>query len=75
MGQPDWLTVTLAVYAFLGTALGFTAAGNTPTSPGEVAQAAVEVDATPPPEGYQPRHVAQPGETPNAAGPHLHFEG
>lgn len=29
-GQPDWLTVTLAVYAFLGGALGATAAGNTP---------------------------------------------
>lgn len=29
-GQPVWLTVTLAVYAFLGGALGFTAASNTP---------------------------------------------
>ena len=30
-GQPTWLTVTLAVFAFVGTALGFTAASNTPT--------------------------------------------
>lgn len=28
-GQPAWLTVTLAVFAFVGTALGFTAAANT----------------------------------------------
>ena len=27
-GQPVWLTVALAVFAFIGTALGFTAAGN-----------------------------------------------
>lgn len=30
-GQPVQLTVALAVYAFVGTALGFTAASNTPT--------------------------------------------
>lgn len=30
-GQPVWLTVALAVFAFVGTALGFTAAANTPT--------------------------------------------
>lgn len=29
--QPTWLTVALAVYAFLGGALGMTAASNTPT--------------------------------------------
>jgi hypothetical protein len=29
-GQPQWLTVALAVYGFLGTALGATAASNTP---------------------------------------------
>jgi len=28
-GQPVWLTVALAVFAFVGTALGFTAASNT----------------------------------------------
>lgn len=28
-GQPVWLTVSLAVFAFLGTALGLTAASNT----------------------------------------------
>lgn len=28
-GQPTWLTVALAVYAFVGTAFGFTAAANT----------------------------------------------
>jgi len=30
-GQPVWLNVSLAVYGFLGTALGLTAAANTPT--------------------------------------------
>ena len=29
-GQPAWLTVTLAVYGFIGTAIGFTASANTP---------------------------------------------
>lgn len=29
VGQPTWLTVTLAVFAFLGVGLGFTAAANT----------------------------------------------
>ena len=28
--QPDWLTVALVVYAYIGTALGLTAASNTP---------------------------------------------
>lgn len=28
-GQPTWLTVTLAVYAFLGGAIGYTASSNT----------------------------------------------
>jgi hypothetical protein len=27
-GSPDWLKVTLSVYAFLGTAIGATAASN-----------------------------------------------
>lgn len=30
--QPSWLTVTLAVYAFLAAGLGVTAAQNTPRS-------------------------------------------
>lgn len=30
--QPVWLTVALAVFAFLGTGLGIVAAGNTPSS-------------------------------------------
>ena len=30
-GQPDWLTVALAVYAFLGTGVGYTASANTST--------------------------------------------
>lgn len=30
MGQPTWLNVVLAVFGFTGTALGFTAASNTP---------------------------------------------
>lgn len=29
-GTPTWLTVTLAVFAFVGAGLGFTAATNTP---------------------------------------------
>ena len=29
-GQPVWLTVALAVYAFVGGAIGFTARANTP---------------------------------------------
>lgn len=29
-GQPVWLTVGLAVYAFVGGAIGFTARANTP---------------------------------------------
>lgn len=31
-GQPVWLTVALAVYGFIGTAIGFTASANTPAS-------------------------------------------
>ena len=31
-GQPLWLTVALAVYGFIGTAIGFTASANTPAS-------------------------------------------
>lgn len=31
-GQPTWLTVALAVFAFIGTALGATAASNVQTS-------------------------------------------
>lgn len=30
-GQPTWLTVALAVYAFLGTGVGYTASRNTPS--------------------------------------------
>ena len=33
LGQPVWLTVALAVFAFVGTALGFTAAGNVNDDP------------------------------------------
>ena len=33
--QPTWLTVSLAVYAFVGPALGLTAASNTPTGDGD----------------------------------------
>lgn len=32
-GQPVWLTVALAVYAFVGGALGFVAQANTPNEP------------------------------------------
>lgn len=32
--QPTWLTVTLSVYAFLGGAIGYAAASNTPTTEG-----------------------------------------
>lgn len=34
-GQPVWLTVALAVFAFIGGALGLTAAANTPKPPSE----------------------------------------
>jgi len=30
-GQPEWLTIALAVFGFLGTAFGFTASSNTDT--------------------------------------------
>ena len=30
LGQPSWLTVLLAVYGFVGGAIGFTAQANTP---------------------------------------------
>lgn len=36
VNQPTWLTVTLGVYAYLGTAFGFVAASNTNTAPPEV---------------------------------------
>lgn len=29
-GQPPWLTVTMAVFVFVGAGLGFTATANTP---------------------------------------------
>ena len=32
-GQPTWLTVVLAIFAFIGTALGATAASNVQTAP------------------------------------------
>lgn len=33
-GQPVWLTVALAVFAFIGTGLGFVAQANTPVEYG-----------------------------------------
>lgn len=33
LGQPTWLTVALAVFAFLAAGLGLTAASNTPSTP------------------------------------------
>lgn len=35
LGQPVWLTVALAVFAFLGVGVGYTAAQNTPSSKAE----------------------------------------
>ena len=35
-GQPTWLIVAMSVYAFLGGALGLTAASNTDTSAGQI---------------------------------------
>lgn len=66
-GQPTWLTVALAVYAFVGGALGLTAATNTDTTtpaqlPGDWSGAdseevePIDPDDTPPPAGYEPRH-------------------
>jgi hypothetical protein len=34
-GQPVWLTVSLAVFAFVGTGFGFTAAANVGTAPSD----------------------------------------
>ena len=53
-GQPTWLIVALAVFAFIGTALGFTAAQNTGAKP---------VDTTPVPADYEPQHRAHPEGT------------
>ena len=47
LGQPTWLTVTLAVFAFVGTALGATAASNTRTA-GAPSPAAVSPGVTAP---------------------------
>ena len=44
-GQPDWLTVALAVVPFLAAGLGFTAATHVRPS---------EADQTP--DGYDPQH-------------------
>ena len=32
-GQPTWLTVALAVYAYVGGAIGYTAATHVPSAP------------------------------------------
>lgn len=32
-GQPTWLTVALAIYAYVGVAIGYTAATHTPKAP------------------------------------------
>ena len=37
-GQPDWLTVALAVFVFVGAGLGFTAQANTASSGKHVAE-------------------------------------
>lgn len=46
--QPTWLKVALAVYAFVGGAIGYTAASNTPAAPSEAAA----------PEAVQPPDAA-----------------
>ena len=59
-----WLTVSLAVYAFVGGALGLTAAQHTPTvetfgtwdGADDTAEVDDLTDQTPPPAGYEPRH-------------------
>jgi hypothetical protein len=63
LGQPTWLVVALAVYAFIGGAFGLTAATNVNARPVTM----TEVDATPVPEDYQPRYRAEPDAT---TGPH-----
>lgn len=57
LGQPIALTVALSVYAFVGGAFGLTAATNVGS------KRAVEVDATPVPDDYQPEHRAHPEGT------------
>jgi hypothetical protein len=51
---PDFITVCLAVYAYLGIALGFTAASNA-KNPARGGSAAPEADATAAPAKPRPR--------------------
>ena len=37
-GQPTWLTVALAVYAYVGGAIGYTAATHVPSAPDYVGE-------------------------------------
>ena len=37
--QPDWLTAALAVFAFVGVQIGFTASSNTPAIVAQVVEA------------------------------------
>ncbi len=48
LGQPTWLTVVLAIFAFIGTALGATAASNVQTAPATAAAAAAPAPAPQP---------------------------
>src|SRR5699024_11728660 len=44
LGQPTWLTVALAVFSFIGAAVGITAGQNTPTQLIEIEQDATDDD-------------------------------
>lgn len=59
-GQPTWLTVTLAVYAFLGGAFGYTAT----TQTGDL----VELSASPLPTAHQPEDSETASEVAEAPG-------
>ena len=67
--QPAWLTVALSVFAFLGGAIGYTAASNTPaeqpvvvntsTDAASAARAAIRSADTKADAAYHPRHEGQ----------------
>lgn len=46
-GQPVWLTVALAVYAFVGGAVGFTAVSHTPSSDAPAVHTVYITESTP----------------------------
>lgn len=56
LGQPTWLTVTLAVFAFLGGAFGFVAGSNTTPEYPEIDNP-TPYNVNPEASEYQPRYA------------------